>query len=57
MVVLSGDPLGVEPRRIDDIEVDATIIGGRVLYDRAVDGGSRKDERNARDPRNADAYF
>ncbi len=57
LVALSGDPLGVDPRRIDDIEVDATIIGGRVRYDRAVDGGSRKDERNARDPGNPDAYF
>ena len=57
VVVLSDDPLAVGARRIDDIEVDATIIGGRVLCDRAVDGGSRKDERNARDPRNPDAYF
>ncbi len=57
VVVLSDDPLGVDPTRIDDIEVDMTIIGGNVEYDRAADGGSRKDERNSRDPRNAEAYF
>ena len=45
LVVLSDDPLGVAPEAIDDINIDYAVIGGRVVYDRAVDGGSRRDER------------
>jgi hypothetical protein len=33
-VVLSEDPLSVAPTSIDKIEVDATIVGGRVVFQR-----------------------
>ena len=56
IVVVSGDPLRIDPTKIDDIEIDMTIIGGEVVYDRAKDGGSRKDERSSRDPGNLSAY-
>lgn len=56
LVLLSDDPLAVDGSAIDDIEVDATIIGGRVVYDREQDGGSRRDERLARDPGRPEAY-
>ena len=56
LVVLSDDPLGVAPEAIDDINIDYAVIGGRVVYDRAVDGGSRRDERDSRDPRRAEAF-
>ena len=56
LVLLSDDPLAVDAAAIDDIEIDATIVGGRVVYDRARDGGSRRDERLARDPGRPEAY-
>lgn len=56
VVVLSANPLTLPGDRIDEIEVDLTVIGGRVAYDRARDGGSRRDERLARDPDNAAAF-
>lgn len=56
IVVLSENPLAVPGDRIDEIEVDLTVIGGDVVYDRARDGGSRRDERRARDPENTGAY-
>jgi predicted amidohydrolase YtcJ len=34
MVVLSDDLLTIDPERIMDVEVDMTIVGGRVLYER-----------------------
>jgi predicted amidohydrolase YtcJ len=33
MVVLSADPLSVEPERIKDIKVEMTIIGGEVVWE------------------------
>jgi hypothetical protein len=56
LVLLSDDPLAVDPTAIDAIEVDTTIVGGAVAYDRQRDGGSRRDERLARDPARAEAY-
>jgi hypothetical protein len=56
LVLLSDDPIAVDPTAIDTIEVDATIVGGAVTYDRARDGGSRRDERLARDPARPEAY-
>ena len=56
LVLLSDDPLAVASDDIDDIEVEATIIGGHIVYDREQDGGSRRDERLARDPGRAEAY-
>ena len=56
LVLLSDDPLAVDGAAIDEIEVDATIVGGRVVYERERDGGSRRDERLARDPGRAEAY-
>jgi len=56
LVLLSDDPLAVDAGAIDDIEVDATVIGGRLVYDREQDGGSRRDERLARDPGRPEAY-
>ena len=34
MVVLSDDLLGIEPDDIMDVEIDMTILGGSVLYER-----------------------
>ena len=31
-VVLSADPLGIPKRNLDAVKVDATIVGGRVVY-------------------------
>ena len=56
LVLLSDDPLAVDGGAIDEIEVDATIVGGSVAYDRETDGGSRRDERLARDPGRPEAY-
>ena len=56
MVVLTDNPLDMPPDKIDDVEIDYTIIGGDIVYDRARDGGSRKDERHARDPNRETAY-
>jgi predicted amidohydrolase YtcJ len=33
-VVLSDDPLSVRPEAIEKIQVDATVVGGRVVYQR-----------------------
>ncbi|MGD8474257.1 MAG: amidohydrolase [Anaerolineae bacterium] len=33
MVVLSGDPFGVEPDHIKEIPVDITIVGGQIAYE------------------------
>jgi len=33
MVVLSNDPTGVPPEQIKDIQVEMTIIGGKVVYE------------------------
>jgi predicted amidohydrolase YtcJ len=35
--VLSDDPLRVDPRHIKDINVEMTILGGRVVYSREAD--------------------
>jgi predicted amidohydrolase YtcJ len=32
LVILSKDPLSEEPRRIRDIEVESTIVGGKIVY-------------------------
>jgi cytosine/adenosine deaminase-related metal-dependent hydrolase len=56
LVVLTDNPLDMPPDKIDDVEIDYTIIGGDIVYDRARDGGSRKDERHARDPNRETAY-
>jgi predicted amidohydrolase YtcJ len=34
MVVLSEDPLTIDPERIMEMEVEMTILGGRVVYER-----------------------
>ena len=34
MVVLSDDLLAIEPDDIMDVEIDMTILGGSVLYER-----------------------
>ena len=38
MIVLPEDPLGVAPEKLLSLNVDMTIVGGRVLYDRARQG-------------------
>jgi hypothetical protein len=50
LVVLSDDPLAINPANIDQIEIEQTVINGEIVYDREIEGGSRKDERNARNP-------
>jgi len=56
LVVLSDDPVSVQSTKIDTIEVEQTIIGGNLLYDRSTRNTSRRDERNLRDPNNPEAY-
>ncbi|MBT5774016.1 MAG: amidohydrolase [Dehalococcoidia bacterium] len=56
LVLLSDDPLAVPPEAIDTIEIDTTIVGGTIAYDRATDAGSHRDERLARDPSRDEAY-
>ncbi len=34
LTVLSGDPRAVPPSKIGDINVDVTIVGGKVVYQR-----------------------
>jgi hypothetical protein len=34
MVLLSADPTGVAPERIKDIQVEKTILGGKVVWER-----------------------
>jgi predicted amidohydrolase YtcJ len=36
MIVLSDDLLTIDPERIMDVEVDVTVVGGRVLYEREI---------------------
>jgi predicted amidohydrolase YtcJ len=36
MVVLSEDLLTIDPEGIMDVEVDMTIVGGAVLYERSA---------------------
>ena len=55
-VLLSADPLTVAPTEIERIEIDTTIVAGAVVYDRARDGGSHRDDRLARDPYREGAY-
>ncbi len=33
-VILSGDPLMAEPEEIDEIKVEGTIVGGKIVYER-----------------------
>ena len=56
LVVLSDDPLSVPGDKIESIEVEQTIVGGEVVYERASDGGSHRDERLARDPYREEAF-
>ena len=37
LVVLSRDPTASPPERIRDIQVDMTIVGGRIVYERPAD--------------------
>ena len=34
MVMLSADPTGIDPKTIKDIQVDATIVDGRFVFQR-----------------------
>ena len=36
LVVLSEDLLTIDPERIMDVDVDMTVVGGQVLYERSV---------------------
>ena len=40
-VILSGDVLSVRPEELDKIQVDTTVVGGRVVYSRQPRGGGR----------------
>jgi predicted amidohydrolase YtcJ len=35
IIVLSDDLLTIEPEKILDVEVEMTIVGGNVVYDRS----------------------
>jgi hypothetical protein len=39
LVVLEADPLEVEPTALKDVRVDLTVVGGRVVYERAAGEG------------------
>lgn len=41
MIVVDVDPLTVDPKRLLTMNVDLTVIGGKVVYDRAKAGASR----------------
>ena len=34
LIVLSDDPYAVEPEQLDQVRVDLTMVGGRVVYAR-----------------------
>jgi predicted amidohydrolase YtcJ len=34
LVVLSADPFAVEPDQLLDLQVDLTLVGGRIVYER-----------------------
>ena len=34
MVVLAGDPLSLSPEKLLSLQVDMTIVGGAILYER-----------------------
>jgi predicted amidohydrolase YtcJ len=36
MIVLPEDPLSIAPEKLLTLKVDLTIVGGKVLYDRAA---------------------
>ena len=57
LVLLSASPLEVPITEIEQIEIDATVVAGTVVYDRGRDGGSHRDERLARDPYRSEAYY
>ncbi|HUO05464.1 MAG TPA: amidohydrolase, partial [Candidatus Binataceae bacterium] len=38
IIVLPEDPLTIAPAKLLDLKVDMTIVGGRVLYDRRLEG-------------------
>jgi len=40
MIVLDADPLTVDPKRLLTMNVDLTIIGGKVVYDRTKAGAT-----------------
>jgi hypothetical protein len=45
LAVLSNDPTAVEPTSIQDIQVDATVVDGRVVFERegkALTRGQRR---------------
>jgi predicted amidohydrolase YtcJ len=35
MIVLPEDPLSIAPEKLLGLKVDMTIVGGRIVYDRA----------------------
>jgi predicted amidohydrolase YtcJ len=42
MIVLDRDPLTIEPAELLKANVDLTIIGGKVVYDRSSDQSSNR---------------
>jgi hypothetical protein len=47
LAVLSGDPLSVHPAAIKDIQVEMTILGGRIIYQKDK---TRKEDTEKNDP-------
>jgi predicted amidohydrolase YtcJ len=47
LTVLSEDPTRVRRDRIRDIEIEMTIVGGKIVYDRAAGAGSEEPGRSA----------
>jgi predicted amidohydrolase YtcJ len=41
IAVLSHDPMTVDPTKLNDIEVEKTIVGGRIVWSKAEDNGIR----------------
>jgi predicted amidohydrolase YtcJ len=44
LVVLSGDYMAVPANEIAKLKVDYTVVGGKIVYDRAVDGEIKMEE-------------
>jgi predicted amidohydrolase YtcJ len=45
LVILSGDYMTVPPEKLSELLIDFTIVDGKIVYDRARDGGVKRGPR------------